>query len=633
MNTQALFSISLIVILLTGCAGERSSVPLGDGLPSVSSPLALSPDGQTLWVVNPDADSVTPVDVQTLTAGTPVPVGREPWSVAVTPAGTVVVMNRLDGSLSLLDGHHRTDLPIGPEPGGVALSPSGRLAYVTVSSADQVAVVDVPERKVIERIPVDRLPWAIAVTDNGDADDDDEAIIVTHRLARLRPDGQEARNDGKEGWLTVLQGGEVSEHLIAPYDFGYPNVMEGLAISGDQAYVVHLLNRPELPRDFENTISGALSAVSLGANHDALLRLHINDADFSTPVNYPRAVAITPDGHRAFLVLAGSDTVMGIDLADPENPRLLGFWPTGKNPRGVILNREGTRAFVMNYLSRDVSVLDVADTVRRRERARISVVGETLAAELIRGKILFNNASYPRLSHLGWISCASCHPGGGADNTTWVTPEGHRQTMPLWDLEGTAPFHISATRDELQDFEDDIETLMRGIGLAPGPVNPLLGEPNGGTSADLDALARFVLTGIRVPRAAKPDPAAIERGREVFIRAGCAACHGGPKWTRSSLPGPVGTLAPNGELEVEAVLHEVGTYNPETDILGEKGFDIPTLLGLHATAPYLHDGSAATLEQVLANPRHVGADLSAAERKDLTVFLRSIDDLTLPIDE
>lgn len=616
----------LAVITVTGCAGERPFAYPGDGVPSVSSPLALAPDGKMLWVVNPDADSVTPLDTQTLTAGSPIPVGREPWSVAVAPSGGVVVMNRLDGSLSVLEDGRRTDIYVGPEPGGVALSPDGTGAYVTVSSADEVAVVDLREQKVVERIAMGRMPWAIAVTGGSS----DEAVIITHRLARLRADGREATNDGKEAWLTILRDGEVTERVVAPYGFGYPNVLEGLAVAGDGVWVTHLLNRPELPRDFENTVSGALSATSVGARQGSTLRLHLNDSDFSTPVNFPRAVAVTLDGQRAFLVLAGSDAVMGVDLAKSEQPELLGFWPTGTNPRGIVLNPEGNRAYVMNYLSRDVSVLDVADTVRRRELARIPVVQETLEPEMLRGKILFNNAADPRLSHLGWISCASCHPDGGADNTTWATPEGHRQTMPLWELEGTAPFHISATRDELQDFEEDIETLMRGIGLAPGPANPLLGEPNGGISADLDALARFVLTGIRVPRAAKADSAAIERGREVFARAACAECHGGPAWTRSSLPGPPGTLAPNGEVEVEAALRDVGTYTPETDIFGEKGFDIPTLLGLHASAPYLHDGRAETLEQVLDNPRHTGVVLGRGAKAALTAFLAGLDGDTLP---
>jgi mono/diheme cytochrome c family protein len=187
--------------------------------------------------------------------------------------------------------------------------------------------------------------------------------------------------------------------------------------------------------------------------------------------------------------------------------------------------------------------------------------------------------------------------------------------------EGTEPLHISASRDEVMD----------GFGLAPGIAKRLLGEPNGGLSEDLDALAAYVLRGIRVPVAAKGDEPALVRGREVFTQAGCAGCHGGPKWTISHLPGPVGTLAPSGELEVESVLVDVGTHNPASDILGEKGFDIPTLLGLHATAPYLHDGSAETLSQVLENPEHIGSTLEPADRDDLVAFLKSLDSTTVPV--
>ena len=420
-----------------------------------------------------------------------------------------------------------------------------------------------------------------------DAEDQDEQVIVTHSLARLNSSGKEATNDGKEGWLTVIDlDGGTSEVVLPHYEFGYPNVLEGLTIFKSQVFVSHLLNRPELPRNFENTVSGALSTLSL-INSSRIVehQLHINATDFSTPVNFPRAVAISPDGKTAYLVLAGTNAVMGVDLSFPEKPSLVGFWPVGNNPRGIVLNTEGTRAYVMNYLSRDISVLDLSNTTHRPELVRIRVAPENLSEEMLVGKRLFNNASDPRLSRLGWVSCASCHPDGGSDGTTWITPEGHRQTMPLWNLEGTAPFHISASRDELQDFEDDIETLMNGVGLAPGQANRLLGQPNGSISDDLDALAKFVLTGIRVPRAAPAKPEMLAEGRRIFEQAGCTNCHGGSNWTRSHLPKEVGLLAPFGELEVEVVLQDVGTYHPEIDVLGKNGFDVPTLLGVHATAP------------------------------------------------
>jgi len=623
---------ALAVLALLGLAG--CSLPAGlaarpDGVASASAPLALAPDGRTLWVANADADTVTALDTRTLTAATPVPVGREPRAVAVTPGGTVVVMNRAAGALTLLDGPRRRDVAVGPEPGGLALSPTGRLAYVTVSSADEVAVVDVAAGEVVGRIAVGRMPWAIAVTDDGDLEDDDETIVVGHRLARLRPGGLEGSDDGKEGWLTLLPagGGAAVEVVIAPFSFGFPNVLEGIALHGGAAHVAHALHRPEPPRDFEHTVSAAVTSVALAGGAGGL-RLHLNEEAFSTPVNGAQALALAPDGRTAYVALSGSDAVMGIDLAGLDGPTLLGFWPAGAYPTGIVLDREGRRAYVANDLSRDVSVLDLADVRARRELARVTVTPETLPADLLRGKVLFHNASRPSISQLGWIACVSCHPSGGADGTTWLTPDGPRQSQPLWNLRGTAPFHASATRDEVQDFEHEFETLMAGTGLAPGLALPELGAPNGGRSADLDALATYVLDGIRVPRAAPGDPALVADGRAAFAALGCAGCHGGAAWTISALPGPPGTLASQGELEVATALRDVGTFDPARDVLGANGFDVPTLLGLHASAPYLHDGSAATLADVLANPLHVGRALLPGEVEALVAFLWSIDGRT-----
>lgn len=205
----------------------------------------------------------------------------------------------------------------------------------------------------MKRIAVGRLPWAIAVTDDGDTDDTDEKMIVTHRVARLRPDGEEATDEGKEGWLSVIEGDEVKEISLPPYEFGFTNGLEALAISGESVLVSHLLNQPEDPQDFQNTVSGAVSTVSLTTEQEqSERRIHLNESTFSTPVNFPRAISLSPDGKTAYVVLAGGDAVMGIDLSVPEKAKLLGFWATGKNPRGIVLNREGTRAYVMNYLSR-----------------------------------------------------------------------------------------------------------------------------------------------------------------------------------------------------------------------------------------------------------------------------------------
>ena len=122
------------------------------------------------------------------------------------------------------------------------------------------------------------------------------------------------------------------------------------------------------------------------------------------------------------------------------------------------------------------------------------------------------------------------------------------------------------------------------------------------------------------------------RGRQVFADSGCQACHAGPSWTISSLPGPVGSLAPAGEEVVVGAVRDVGTYDPAHDVTVEHGFDVPTLLGLAYSAPYFHDGSALSLADVLAHEAHSGPALDVAKEADLIAFLRSLDETSEPFE-
>lgn len=628
---------ALSLLVASGC---RTLAPPSGHVATWSSrsgPIALAPDGRSVWVVNPDADSVTRVDTRRLTAGPPLLVGREPTALAVGPGERVVVANRASGDLSVWFGGARRDIGVGAEPAGVALSPSGRFAFVTLAAEGRVVKVDLEHGAIVATAVVDAAPAAIVAFSDQDGasgaapDDDAVRLAVTHLLAFDDP-GDAGPDARREGRVTLLDADltVVGQRAIEPYAFGSANLLTGVAVHGDRMWVAHTLTAPGEPVGFNRTVSAALSGLAVSPDA-AEVRLHLNDPTFSTPVNGPRAVAFSSDGANAYVVLAGSDQLMGIDVRDPDAPRLLGFWPTGPNPRGVALSLDGRSAFVSNHLGRDVSVIDLSDPTNRRGGLRVRVVDETLSPAAWLGARLFHHAADPRMSTLGWVSCASCHPGGGSDGVTWSTPEGPRQTRPLWALSLTGPpFHASATRDEAQDFNEDVERLMRGTGLLPGGTNALLGEPNAGRSEPLDALATFVLDGFRVPTA-PPAGAAAARGRAVFAGAGCADCHGGPGWTRNALPGPPGTLAPHGELVVRGVLFDVGTFRPESGPLGAEGFKVPTLLGLHASAPYLHDGSAADLRAVLAEPRHAGV-LDEADVEDLVAFLLSIDAATPPFD-
>lgn len=588
--------------------------------PVASTPIAVSPYDGTVWVVNPDAASVSVIDGGSLTKTHEIPVGQAPWSLAVAPAGDrVYVANRAGGSLSIIDARRHEvvqTVALGPELGGIALNPRGTLAYLTVTAANQVIVFDTEQLTVTAVVPVAPLPAAIAVTNNGDTDETGERIVVTHLLALPRPGGSEATDDGRQGLVTVIDSatGSVSAEIaLAPDKHGFPNLLAGLALVGNRVWIPHVRAAPALPNGLTTTVFAAVAAIELNTlSEDRAAYLPLNDEEiFGSPVNNPVAAIPSSDGRTLYVVLAGSNLVEVIDVTDPAAPRLVRFLPTGANPRGIAVSADGRRGFVMNYLSRSVTVLDL---INLQVEAEVPVTDGTLDADILRGKILFNNATDPRLSKGSWISCASCHPDGGTDSVTWFFPDGPRQTPPLWNAGGTLPWHWSAALDEPQDVEETIHTIQHGLGLAPGADPPLLGAPNAGRSADLDALAAFILRGIVAPGGLPPAPDAAA-GRRLFEKAGCAACHGGPHWTISTLPGPAGTLNPN-------------------DVRGATGFDVPSLLGVGLTAPYLHDGSMPTLEALLAaghpDPKGKGNGLSEDEVVMVSSFLRSIDASTTP---
>lgn len=629
---------------------ESTSMPpvMPDGRPSWGAPIAVAPFDGRVWVVNPDAGSVTVLDHVRLQDSkeiiklAEVPVGQEPWALAISPDGhTVYVLDRASGMLVVVDADTqivRGRVPVGAEPGQVALSPTGSYAYVSVTSTDEVAVVDTSRLEVVARVAVEARPYAIAVTDDGDEFDEDEQVIVTHFLAFPRADGAEATDDGREGRVTLLDVGTnalIKQITLPPNQDGFPNLLAGIAIAGNRAWLPQVRAAPDSPVGLTTTVFAAVSSLDLTQDRkDEAAYLPLNDQEiFGSPVNNPVAAIPAPDGQTLYVVLAGSDLVEVVDVSDPHEPRLLRFLSVGKNPRGMALSRDGRWGYVMNYLSRSVTVLDLE--IQTSETSEVfPVTTETLEKQVLRGKILFHNASNRKLSQGSWISCASCHPDGGSDGVTWIFPDGPRQSPPIWNAAQTLPWHWSAALDEPQDVEDTIHLIQHGLGLAPGPDPPLLGSPNAGRSTDLDALAAFMERGIRVP-SVPPAAGNIEQGRILFQSAGCVACHGGATWTISAMPGKAGTLDPDGNGMVDEVLRDVGTHNPR-DVRGNTGFDPPSLLGVGLTAPYLHDGSMPTLNALLASghpdPQGAGNGLNEEEMTALVAFLRSIGPNTPPID-
>jgi cytochrome c peroxidase len=248
---------------------------------------------------------------------------------------------------------------------------------------------------------------------------------------------------------------------------------------------------------------------------------------------------------------------------------------------------------------------------------------ELLDAEERLGERVFHDASDPRMTSNRYLSCASCHQDGDADNQTWdfsQRGEGLRSTTPLAGRSGSGQnlLHWSANFDELQDFENDIRDHFGGRGFmnesAFAQSRLPLGAPKAGRSAELDALAAYV-RGLSEPRRSpfrgddgNLTPGAA-RGQAVFESQGCASCHSGPTTT-------------------DGQRHDVGTVDSSSGRVGglfSTSIDTPSLGGLWATAPYFHNGSAGTLDAVLERGHGSVGPLSPTQRADLVEYLRSLE--------
>lgn len=479
-----------------------------------------------------------------------------------------------------------------------------------------------------------------------------EAAIEDARGVAILPDGRVAvsrwRSPDERAEIAVL-GGAAPERWTLAYDpqpgsdtesGGVPSYLAELLVSPTgrvavvpslQAAIGEGLFRGPRPLTFETTVRAALSYLDpVSGAEDFERRKLFDDRGLAS------AGAFSSRGDYLYLAMRGARAIERIDVltgAQAGSALDVGF-----APQGLALSHDDRLLFADAYLSRELVVYDVRSPgALPVELARLPIPSaEPLTPELLLGKRLFNDAADPRLAKDSYIACAHCHLDGLSDRRVWDFTdrgEGLRNTIDLVGRAGAeGPLHWSANFDEVQDFEHDIRGAFRGTGLlsdealAVGTRGEPLGDPKAGVSAELDALAAYVRSlDAHLPSPHRePDgtlgPAAL-RGRALFEASGCPSCHAGPALTDSALVGG----AP--------ILHDVGTLGPGSGArLGEPlpGLDTPTLHGLWQSAPYLHDGSAPTLRDVLTtrNPadRHgTTSGLDPAQLDDLIAFLLCLD--------
>ena len=190
---------------------------------------------------------------------------------------------------------------------------------------------------------------------------------------------------------------------------------------------------------------------------------------------------------------------------------------------------------------------------------------------------------------------------------------------PAYGLDGIHRITLTGDGDEIAYWNRYVAvTQMGGLGTMDEPRLNL--HITNGTedrvSSKLPALQAYQLS-LAAPTAPSGsfDAAAAQRGKAVFEGAGqCATCHSGPLFTDANT-----RLHPPGDSVVEP---ETPSYIARS---ATKMVRTSPLKGVWQHAPYFHDGSAATLADVVDvynTKRNLG--LTAAQRSDLTEYLKSL---------
>jgi len=632
-----------------------------------SSPIAASPDGSRLYVVHPDADSVSILDTGARTIVGEVPLGNGPPSVnaagrfdpnvgpralALDSVGRVLyVTGQRSSRLYAVNpdlGTVTASVLVCSEPVGVVVSKDDASVFVACAQDDEIVEVSTASMAIVATVAVPRKPWGLAWGADG------RTLVATHLLGPGVSMIATSPLALSSTWL--MADGPAMDSVTDPASGEDPTEPHG-TVRGiydavvrpgtEELWVAHLMlgiDTPEPELDFQNTVFPAISLFDGEGHPLKRLSVEANPGDngaFGDVVSGPRSMTFTSDGRFAFVVDADSEDVLVIDATQRIETTLVRPLP-GHLPEGAVLvngelyvqerNTEDVAAFKVQETATGVTVIADGPSFK-------SLTTDPMPAELRLGQKLFYSANSDDvpMTQNHWAACASCHVEGRSDAVTWRFAEGPRDTPT--NAGGTLDTGFllrTADRTKVEDYWQTINLEMGGhfSPTAPSQV-PLLA-----------ALADYVNHAIPVPVPPHTDPTLTARGEQVFAAVGCGSCHSGPAKTDSgsgnpalNLAGPmVSTMTTGGVL-----LHDVGTCvtdGPWTDVAHDDidghpraacAFDTPALRGLWDSAPYLHDGSLETLDDVIPPMLYAvetmtgkTPTLSTADRQALAEYLRSL---------
>jgi YVTN family beta-propeller protein len=558
-------------MLLVACATSKQilffdpvtrTVTRTVSLPEPPTGLALSPNGSQVFVTCEGASSrVQVLEVARGKITRTLPAGHTAIAPVLSQDGkTLFVCNRFDNDVSVLDltaSKEQCRIPVRREPVAATITPDGRFLLVanllpvpsanSESPAAVVSIIEVQSAKVIKEL---QLPSGSTALNDIRVSPDGKYALVTHILSRSHlPTTQLER-----GWMNTnaktiidLATLEVMNTvLLDSVDSGAANPW-GVAWSADSRFAV----------------------VALAGTHE----LSVTDFPLLLAKLHQLPAALRPDAPYDPNASSHVQADVPNDLSFLVGVRRrLRLPETDRGPRAVVVI--GTKAYLANYFSDTLSIVDLAAQPPRVESVPLGP--KQPLTQVRQGELAFHDAS---LCFQGWQSCASCHPGEArADGLNWdLVNDGlgnPKNTRSLLHAHQTPPAMSLGVRESA---EAAVRAGLRHILLTTQPES---------VAQAMDQYLRQ-LRPVPSPHkvSGKLSPSA-RRGKQVFedARTGCSTCHA-------------------GNLHTDLQTYDVGTRG-RFDQPGDK-FDTPSLNEVWRTAPYLHDGSAATLRDVLTtrNPK------------------------------